>query len=147
MTGRGISVLSFALRWMIFYAAFFFSFLLHRQVSNCPICPFRNKLSTSYRPLSFRFVPDGMPLFIFCPAFFAVSHLSCNDCDSTNSLSACFAHSLLVILLLFPHKCPWNISSVYSQQNVFMCAAGDLPSENLKLPLCCCTTPTVYSLF
>lgn len=36
---------------------------------------------------------------------------------------------------MFPHKCPLNISSVFSQQNVFMCAAGELPSENLKLPL------------
>lgn len=147
MTGRRISVLSFALRWMKFYFAFFFSFLLSWQVSNCPICPFRNKLSTSYRPLSFRFVPDGMPLFIFSPALFAVSQLSCNEYGSTNSLSTCFAHALLIILLLFLHKCPCNISSVFSQQNVFMCAAGELPSENLKLPLCCCTTPTVYSLF
>lgn len=131
----------------MFHVASVSSFLLSWQVYNCPVCPFRNKLSTSYSPLSFWFVPDGMPLFIFSPAFRAVSQLSCNDYGSTNSLSTRFVHSLLIILFLFPHKCPWNISSVFSQQNIFMCAAGEPPSENLKLPLCCCTTPTVYSLF
>lgn len=145
MTGRRMCVLSFALRWMMFYVAFF-SFLFSWQVSNCPICPFRNKLSTSYRPLSFRFAPDGMPLFVSSPALFAESQLPCNDYGSTNSLSTCFAHSLLIILFLFPHKCPWNIS-LFSQQNIFMCAAGEVPSENLKLPPCWCTPPTVYSLF
>ena len=129
MTGRGISMLTFAFRWVMFYVAFFFCFLLSWQVSNRPICPFRSKLSTSYRPLNFWFVPAGMPLFIFSPAFFAVSQLSCNDYSSTNSLSTCFAHSLLIILLLFLHKCPWNISSVFSQKNVFMCTAGELLSE------------------
>jgi len=72
-----------------------------------------------------------MPLFIFSPTFFAVAPLSCKDYGSTNTLSTCFAHSLLIILLLFPCKCPWNISSVFSQQNIFMCAAGALPLENL----------------
>lgn len=131
----------------MFHVGFFSSFLLSCQIYNCPICPLRNKLSTSYRSLSFWFVPDNMSLFIFSPAFCAVSQLFCNDYGSINSLSTCFAHSLLIILFLFPHKCPWNISSVFSQQNIFMCAAGEPPSENLKLQLCCCTSPTVYSLF
>lgn len=114
------------------------------QVSNCPACPFRNKLSTSHRILNLSF---GMSLSILYPAFSATSQVSCNVNSSTNSLSTCFAHSFLIILLLFPHKNPWNISSLFSQQNTFMCAAGDLPSENLKLPVCCRTTPTDYSLF
>lgn len=60
-----------------------------------------------------------MPLFIFSPAFFAVSQLSCNDYGSTNSLSTCFAHFLLIILLPFPHKCPWNVLCFPSR--TFLC--------------------------
>lgn len=113
------------------------------QLSNL----FRNKLSTSHRILNLSFVPVGMSLFTLYPAFSAASQVSCNVNSSTNLLSICFAHSFLIILLLFPHKRPWNISSLFSQQNTFMCAAGDLPSENLKLPVCCRSTPTVYSQF